>query len=388
MAVKIVRQPNKIALIGVPSSAGAQGPGVERAPQVLRAAGLVERLQEAGYEVTDLGDCPPQMFQPDEEHPRARNVAAVVAALNALKPLVEQATKAGALPLILGGDCTLTLGTVAGVRRYFKTASLVWFDRDADLNIPATSPSGNLHGMVVAHITGRGATELVRFWGEPPLVREPDLVIFGLDRLDAPEQQILERTPMRRYTAAEVQQKGPAAAAQVALERIHASTNRVILHLDVDVIASEDFPAAEVPCPGGLRLDEVRQALDTFVREPNLAAIEIAEFNPERDPDGSAARTLVDVIVSALAARLAALAPPAPPAEVKPAVAEPAPETQQEQEAVAEPASAPEPAPAPEVQQEAMPESAPAEVDAEPDATPSEAPEPEPVSGEGTSSES
>jgi len=315
LAVKIVRQANKIALIGVPSSAGAHGMGTERAPAALRAAGLVDRLREAGYDVTDLGDCPQQNFQTDDEHPRTRNLSGVLAALNALKPLVEQATKSGALPLILGGDCTLTLGTIAGVRRYFKAASLVWLDRDADLNVPATSPSGCLHGMVVAHIIGRGAPELVRFWGEPPLVREPDLALFGIDRFDPPEQEVLDRTPLRRYTARDVQRRGAAAAAENALERIHAGTNQVILHFDVDAISSEEFAAADVPAPGGLVLSEVRQALEVFAREKNLGAFEVAEYNPERDPDGSAARLLVDVIVAALAGRLAALA--APPAEAK-----------------------------------------------------------------------
>jgi len=317
LAVKIVRQPNKIALIGVPTSAGAHGLGLERAPAALRAAGLVERLQEIGYEVSDAGDCPQQLHQPDDEHPRARNVGPVLAAVNALKPLVEQATKSGALPVILGGDCTICLGTVAGVRRYFKTASLLWFDRDADMNIPATSPSGCLHGMVVAHMTGRGAPELVRFWGEPPLVREPEIALFGLDRFDEPEQKLLERTPIRRYTAADVQQKGPGDVAATALERIHAASNQFILHFDADVISSEDFPAADVPAAGGLRLEEVRHALEVMACEKNLAAIEITEYNPEHDPEGSGAKQLVDLFASVLAKRLAVLTAP-PPEEPKP----------------------------------------------------------------------
>jgi arginase len=307
LAVKIVRQPNKIALIGVPTSAGSHGPGVERAPAALRAAGLVERLREAGCEVTDLGDCPTQLYQPDEERPRMRNIDAVLAALTALKPLVEQATKSGALALILGGDCTITVATIAGIRRYYRAASLVWLDRDADLNVPATSPSGCLHGMVVAHITGRGAPELVRFWGEPPLVREPELALFGLDRLDPPEQALLERAPIRRYTAADAQRRGVAACAGEALDRIHARTNPFVLHFDVDAISSDEFPAVDFPASGGLSLEEVRQALDVFAAEKNLAALEVAEYNPERDPDGSAARRLVDLLADVLAARMAAL---------------------------------------------------------------------------------
>jgi arginase len=335
LAVKIVRQPNKIALIGAPTSAAAFGPGLEKAPAAWRAAGLVEKLQAAGYEVADLGDCPQQMFQVDDERPRARNLDAVVAAINALKPLVEQATKSGALPVILGGDCTIALGAIAGLRRYYRAVSLIYMDRDADLNIPATSPSGRLDGMGVAHITGRGAPELVRFWGEPPLVREPEIALFGIDRIDPPEQAILDRTPIRRYNAADVQRRGPAACAEEALERTHGKTNQFLLHFDVDVISSEDLPAVEVPGTGGLRIDEVREALGVFAKADHLAAIEITEYNPERDADGAVVRRLVEILVEALAARLVALT--APPASEEPAEA---PATEKAAEAAAAGASA------------------------------------------------
>jgi arginase len=310
LAVKIVRQPKKIALIGAPTSAAALAAGHERAPGALRAAGLVERLQTVGYEVADLGDCATQLYQPDDEHPRARNIPAVLAALNDLKPRVEQAVKSGALPLILGGDCIIALATLAGVRRYYRNVSLVYFDRDADLNTPATTPSGCVDGMVVSHIIGRGAPELVRFWGEPPLVREPDVALFGLDRLDPPEQEVLTRSPIRRYLAADVARQGAAVAAETALERIHVSSHEFVLHFDVDVISADDFRATNLPASGGLRLEEVRQALEVFVRQKNLAALEVTVYNPELDPDGSAARLLVDLLASALAARLAVLAPP------------------------------------------------------------------------------
>jgi len=322
LAVKIVRQPNKIALIGVPTSAAAHGPGQEKAPAALRAAGLVERLQGAGYEVTDLGDCPQQLYQVDDEHPRARNMEAVLAALNALKPHVEQATKAGALPLILGGDCTIALATIAGLRRYYRSVSLMYFDRDADLNTPATTPSGCLDGMGIAHIIGRGAPELVRFWGEPPLVREPEIALFGLDRIDPLEQAVLDTSPIRRYLAADVQRRGIEACAREALERIHGTAGPFILHFDVDVVSSEDLPAVDVPGSGGLRADEVRQALEVFTTEKNLSAIEVTEYNPERDADGSAARFLVEMLVAALAKRLATLSP-RPVAEEVPVPSEP-----------------------------------------------------------------
>lgn len=305
MAVKIVRQPNKIALLGAPTSAAALSAGHEKAPAALRAAGLVDRLRSIGYEVADLGDDPPQLFQPDEETPRARNLPRVLAAIEALKPRVEQAVKSSALPLILAGDCSVALATVAGVRRYFRNVGMIFMDRDADLNTPATTTSGCVDGMVVSHLSGRGAAELVRFWGEPPLVREPDLALFGVDRLDPPEEEVLRQSPLRRYLAQDVQRMGAAAAAQAAVDRIHSSSHEFVLHFDVDVIS--DFQATNYPGSGGLSLEEVREALIVFVQQKHLAALEITAYNPTKDPDRTAARLLVDLLADVLEKRLETL---------------------------------------------------------------------------------
>jgi arginase len=197
LAVKIVRHSKKIALIGAPSSAAAFLAGSEKAPAALRAAGLVEKLQNAGYEVNDLGDCAPRLFADDEEHRRARNLSAIIAGLNELKLRAEIAVKSGALVLVLGGDCAQVIGLLTGARRYYKNLNLLWMDRDADLNTPATTPSGRIDGMVVANIIGKGAPEMVRFWGDGALVREPDVVLFGLERLDPGEQDFLAHSPMR-----------------------------------------------------------------------------------------------------------------------------------------------------------------------------------------------
>jgi arginase len=315
VAVKIVRQPNKIALLGVPTSAAALSLGHENAPAALRTAGIVDRLRAIGYEVADLGDDPPQLYQADEESPRARNLPRILAAIEALKPRVEQAVKSAALPLILAGDCSVALATVAGVRRYFRNVGMIFMDRDADLNTPATTTSGCVDGMVVSHLSGRGAAELVRFWGEPPLVREPDMALFGVDRLDPPEEEVLRQSPLRRYLARDVQRMGAAAAAQAAVDRIHSSSHEFVLHFDVDVIS--DFQATNYPGSGGLTLEEVREALLVFVQQKHLAALEVTAYNPAKDPDGSAAKILVDLLADVLEKRLdtlkAAAAPPAQP---------------------------------------------------------------------------
>jgi arginase len=310
MAVKITRQPDKIALLGAPTSAAAMSQGHERAPVALRAAGILERFRSAGYEVTDLGDDPVQLSEPDSDSPRARNLPRIVKALEALRPRVEAAVKSGALPIILTGDCSSALATVAGVRRYFHNVSMIYVDRDADLNIPATTPSGCVDGMVVAHLTGRGAAELVRFWGEPPLVRDPDIALFGVDRLDPPEEELLRRVPIRTFPASQVHSKGATATAKLALERIHASRNDFILHFDVDVIG--DFPATNYAGPGGLSLDEVRDALEVIVSDKHLAAIVVAAYNPDKDTDNNSAKALIELLGSVLAARRQAIAAPAP----------------------------------------------------------------------------
>jgi arginase family enzyme len=214
-------------------------------------------------------------------------------------------------------------------------------DRDADLNIPATTPSGCVDGMVVSHLAGRGAAELVRFWSEPPLVREPDLALFGVERLDPPEEEVLRRSPLRRYLAADVQRMGAAAAAQAAVESVHGNGKEFALHLDVDVIA--DFPATDYPGSGGLSLEQVREALEIFTKHKQLAAIELAAYNPVLDPDGSGARTIVDLLASVLEARLKSLAAPVSVEAPAPASA---PETKSESGAPPEPEPVPAATPA------------------------------------------
>lgn len=304
MAVKIVRQPKNIALLGAPTSAASLAAGHERGPQALRAAGLVARLTAAGFAVRDYGDCATRVSAPDEEHPRARNVDQARAAVEELRPKIELAVKSGALPLVLGGDDTIVLATVAGCRRYYRNVSLIDVDRDGGLNVPATTPSGCVDGMVLSHVIGRGAPELVRFWGEPPLVREPDVALFGVERLDEPEQQFLTDRPLRRYFAADVRSKGAAVAAEEALERTHGRAHEFVLHIDLDVISGDDFSATNLSTPGGLRLDEVRQALAVFARQPTLAAIEVCAYNPALDPEGAAARQVIELLVEVLSPRL------------------------------------------------------------------------------------
>jgi arginase len=306
LAVKIARHPKKIALIGAPSSAAAFLAGSEKAPAALRAAGLVEKLQNAGYEVIDHGDCAPRLFADDDEHRRARNLPAIVAGLNDLKARAEIAIKSGALVLVLGGDCSQVIGLLTGARRYYKNVSLLWFDRDADLNTPASTPSGRIDGMVVANIIGKGAPELTRFWGDGALVREPDVLLFGLERLDPPEQDFLTRSPMRHTYLADIQLAGPEKAAKTALTQMHADTREFVVHLDTDVLDVAELPSVNVPGTGGLSVSDARTILQEIAKHKNLLALDIAQYNPDKDRDGSGAKKLVDLLVEVLTVRLEA----------------------------------------------------------------------------------
>ena len=334
MAVKINRQPKNIALLGSATSAAGLRAGHERAPAALRAAGIVDRFTAAGFQVADLGDTATYIYQPDEEHPRARNVSSVLKSLSDLRPRVEVAVKSGALPVILSGDCISVMAVIAGTRRYYRNVSLIYMDRDADLNAPATTPSGCIDGMVISHVIGRGAPELVRFWGEPPLIREPDVALFGFERLDPPEEQFLVTSTLPRHPSTEVSTVGAAAAARLALERVHAAKHEFILHFDVDVINSDEFPWTDFPGAGGLRLGEAREALRVFAGQPNLAALVVAGYNPDLDPEGAGARRLMDLLTEALSVRTetqpaattletapaTAAEPPTAPAAIEPAV--------------------------------------------------------------------
>ena len=157
----------------------------------------------------------------------------------------------------------------------------------------------------------------MRFWGEPPLVREPDTLIYGLVRVDQPEQEFLTRSPMRHVYAVDIQNKGVQKAAQEALGHLHAGAREFMLHVDLDVIGQEEFPAVNVPDSGGLSFAEVQSSLNEFAKQKNLLALDIAQYNPDKDNDGSSAKKIVELLAEALSARLGSLAPPpaAPAAE-------------------------------------------------------------------------
>ena len=293
----------RIAVLGVPSSAGGRRTGQEAAPAAFRAAGLLERLRAEGLDVADLGDLPSVSFRPDPEHPRQQNLALVAEVARQAADSIDQTLASGRLPLVLGGDCSLSLGVIAGLLRHHTRLGLLYFDGDVDLNTPETTASGIFDGMVLAHVLGRGAPQLAEIGPRRPLLPEEDIVLFGYDAgsgwIDPPELEFLESSRMSKYPLARVRADATAAARD-ALLHLENRTDAILLHFDVDVM---DFPAVDVPHPHGLDAASAFAALRVFAAAPTCAAVVVTELNAELDPDGSHAEHLVGGLVEALAAR-------------------------------------------------------------------------------------
>ena len=289
-----------VSVIGVPSSAGARRTGQERAPAAYRAAGLLEKLRAKGRDVVDDGDSPSVSYRPDPGRPRRQNVDLVAEVARRTADRVERAAAGGRTPIVLGGDCTISLGVVAGLRRRHSRLGLLYFDGDVDLNTPETTPSGIFDGMVVAHLLGRGAAELSSLGPRVPLLSDEDIILFGYDAesgsLDPPELEVLERSRMATYPLSRVR-PDPAAVAKDALSHLQRGPDDFLLHFDVDVT---NLAAADVHHPRGLDLDPAFAALEVFIASPACVGFVVTEFNAEKDPDGSQAVRVVEGLVECL----------------------------------------------------------------------------------------
>jgi len=293
----------KLGIIGVPSSAGARRTGQEQAPQSFRRAGLIKNLHSAGLEVVDLGDLPETPFRPDEQHPKAQNLQLVIDVASRVANQVDSAVRDNALPIVLGGDCTIALGVVAGLIGHTPNLGLMYFDGDVDLNTPDTTPSGIFDGMVMAHMTGKGIDTLARVGPRYPLMAEEDIVMFGYNpeagSIDAAELEALQQGHMVKYPVSQIRGKARGLAKE-ALSQLENKTEAVLVHFDVDVIDFNDFPAGDVPHEHGLSFDEAMSALEVFTASPKFAALVITEFNVNRDPDGTLATRLVEAVAKIL----------------------------------------------------------------------------------------
>ena len=275
--------PRRISVIGVPSSAGGYAIGQEAAPAALRAAGLVDRLRQAGSDVDDTGDSPVWRWRPDRTRPRAQNLEAVIDQVVNTRTRVAQATAHGRIALVLGGDCTVGMGTVAGVADVDDSVGLVYFDLHADMNTPASVNDGALDWMGVAHLLALDGTEpaLSAVGSRTPILRPDQLVLFGhgLDAATGWEKDQIELNNVARVPVEEVR-VDPRAAARRALA-VLGSRAHYIVHLDVDVIDFTDAPLSENTGRNtGLSMADAMEALTGLLSDDRLMAVTISEVNP------------------------------------------------------------------------------------------------------------
>jgi arginase len=277
--------------------------GQERAPALFRQERLVERLRSSRIEVIDLGDLPKVAFRPDPRNPKCQNLEQVRDVALRVAEAVSWAAQARAKPLVLGGDCTITLGVLSGLLRHLPDLGLMYVDGDVDLNTPADTPSGILDGMGMAHIIGKGADALTRLGPRYPLMPQEDIVLFGYNAdagsIDASELEHLKNCSMVRYAAKQIRDDVPGVSRE-ALERLESRVACVLVHFDVDVIDYADFPVADVPHRNGLTFSQALAALRVFVSSPRFAGLVITEFNADRSAAGIHAERLVAAVTEAL----------------------------------------------------------------------------------------
>ena len=292
----------RLTLIGAPSSAGAYAPGQEKAPAAFRRAGLVPALEAMSLIVTDCGDGPIFRWHPDPVDPQAMNLAAVRDAARRVADHAAVAFAAGDRVLVLGGDCTLELGTVAGALRDGASVGLVYIDLDTDLNSPAQS-DGALDWTGVAHLLDLPGTapELSGLGPRRPLLEPGDLLYFGADNIEAHEAAVIAERGLARIGLAEVRAHPRAAAERAA--HWGRGFDRLLVHLDADVLSFTAFPIAEnVRRRDGLTFEELAITLRVLVGAPNWSGLTLAEFNPDHAPEETESFA---AIVAMLAASLA-----------------------------------------------------------------------------------
>jgi arginase len=275
----------QLAVIGVPSGSGACGVGQEQTPSALRAAALVDHLGRVGFDVTDLGDSEIVPWRPDRANPRAQNIEAIAHMVRSTARRVADAlSEPERRVLVLGGDCTVCIGTIAGVRQALGPVALAYFDLHSDLNVPESMSDGALDWMALGHMLAIEGSEpaVLAAAGAGPIMTPDQIVLIGQERSRSTkfERRQIDELSLPVIAVDEVR-ADPQAAARRALDLLAARADRYAIHLDVDVVDFTDAPLSEHPSRNvGLKLNEVLSALKVLASGPGLVGITLAELNP------------------------------------------------------------------------------------------------------------
>jgi arginase len=302
-------QRSNIAIIGAPLDLGAGRRGVDMGPSAMRVANINKRVAWLGYEVEDLGNVPVEQPESLPQGPRhAKYLPQIAAMCQRLAAMVEQVAEEGRAPLVLGGDHSIAIGTVAGMVQHFrkkkKRMGLLWIDAHADMNTPQTSPSGNVHGMPLACCIGLGPEELTKLLGFGPKVPARSVALVGLRDVDILERPHVRESGVRVFTMRDIDERGLRSVMEEAIRIVTAGNAGFHLSLDMDYVDPQYAPGVGTPVRGGATYREAHLAMEMICDSGQMASMEVVEVNPVIDEVNRTADLAVELVMSALGKKI------------------------------------------------------------------------------------
>lgn len=299
------RKFNSVRIIGVPSDLGANIRGANVGPSAVRIAGLHDKISVLGYKIEDAGDIlvPIRETLP-ESAAKEKYLTTITDVCDLLRMEVEMSLDRDMLPIVIGGDHSIAMGTISGTSSFYRkknqSIGLIWVDAHADMNTPASSPTGNLHGMPLSTLLGKGIPQLVELGGFAEKLRPENVALIGIRTLDHEEKRICRESGIRYFTMREIDERGMAAIMKEAVAVATKGTSGIHLSFDVDGIDPLYAPGVSTPVTGGLSYREAHLALEMIADTGMLTSMEFVELNPMRDVAHKTAELLVELVQSAL----------------------------------------------------------------------------------------
>jgi arginase len=294
----------RIAIIGAALDLGAGRRGVDMGPSAIRYAGLADRLAELGYELSDWGNVETAVAEATASgNPHARFLAEIKEACERVARRVEHAAREGFIPVVLGGDHSVALGTLGGLAAAYGPGAVIWLDAHGDLNTPTTSPSGNVHGMPLAAALGLAGPGFESEAWPLPTADPLRVSLVGVRSLDEGERQLVREAGIAVATMTELDRRGVEPVVREAIERARGAAF-VHVSLDMDVVDPDSAPGVGTPVRGGLSYREAHLALELIAESGLVGSLEIVEVNPILDRENATAQLAVELAASALGARI------------------------------------------------------------------------------------
>jgi len=291
---------NVIRIIGVPIDLGSGRRGVDMGPSAIRNAGLNERLQRLGWEVEDFGNIEVPIPETREiKDKRLKYLPEIVWVNEQLHLMVSAAMKEGVIPLILGGDHSLGIGSLAGLASDGRSFGLIWFDTHGDYNSLDTTASGNIHGMPLAVANGIGAQELTSIGGTQRKIREENTVIIGAREIDVQERKMLHESKITVFTMRDIDQLGMKEVISRGIKIASQGTDGIHVSFDLDVIDPEEAPGVGTPVVGGITYREAHLAMELLADSGRVLSMDMVEVNPILDNQNKTAELAVGLACSA-----------------------------------------------------------------------------------------